>query len=72
MSWTGWTDDGRSEGGVHGGLHVPQDGYGSMANMLEAEETAEGFKYPHLQLRQSDLIYGFMEMDMLEKILLYT
>ena len=30
--------------------YFPKDGFGSMANMLEAEEM-EGFKYPHLQLR---------------------
>ena len=49
--------------------YFPRDGYmGSMAQLTETE----GFKYPHLQLRQSDLIYGFMEMEMLEKILLYT
>ena len=30
--------------------YFPKDNYGSMANMLETEEL-EGFKYPHLQLR---------------------
>ena len=35
--------------------YFPKDNYGSLANIVDMEETEAGFKYPHLQVRSLHL-----------------